>query len=106
MADPADTPETETEQEQGLKAQARKDMQAVTAFVDDSSSRAGNSKDLTFLQKTAKLPPVTKSKLNLPDIKIDPAHLALVMDQLEMTKSEAEKLLRQKAGVVKECFKF
>lgn len=91
-----DLNDAETEQEQGLKAQAKKQMQAVTAYVDDSQvPNEMEGKDLTFLQKLSMEPIIKKDSSN---VTIDPETLAVVMDELDMSRIEAEKLLRANNG--------
>ncbi|KAJ3044244.1 hypothetical protein HK097_001551 [Rhizophlyctis rosea] len=99
---PTTAEQDDAEPETGLKGQANKDMQAVTGYFEEKNSVDENKigKAMTFLTDVNKKAKPQKSARDteLAKVVISKEDVELVMTQLEITKIQAERALRENKG--------
>ncbi|KAJ3043915.1 hypothetical protein HDV00_003955 [Rhizophlyctis rosea] len=92
----------EAQQETGLRGQANKDMRAVTGYFEDREMVDENKigKAMSFLTNVGKSQKsqVSARDKELAKIVISKEDVELVMNQLEITKPQAERALRENKG--------
>ncbi|KAI8922639.1 hypothetical protein BC831DRAFT_474897 [Entophlyctis helioformis] len=90
------------EEEKGHQGQAKKDMEAVTGYVDESMGGAVDQnkldKALNLVQAAKVKAAKTARELEMDKVVVQKPDLELIMKEFEITKAQADKALRVNNG--------